>query len=215
MTAPALQGLRHLLSPDELGRCQRSPLIHEQNRFIAGRGALREILASYLEIAPAAVQFAYGHAGKPYLINGTRDIRFNISHSADLALIAVSLKHEIGIDLEFMAEMPEMADIAARFFSESAKAEFFCAEPDDRMNTFYKCWTEKEAISKCTGVGITEENPKPSDGITLMPLSPASGYAASLAVLGNGLNVQTWRWNRSLISVDTEQIAAAATGVFL
>lgn len=210
-----MDGLRNILSTDELIRSERSPLVHEQNRFVAGRGSLRQILASYLDIHPAEVQFAYGHAGKPYLVNATRDLRFNVSHSGDLALIAVSLQSDIGVDVEFMCDIPEMTDIVSRFFPDSAKDAFFSATPAKRMSIFYKCWTEKEAVSKCTGVGITEEESQPHHGIALMPLAPARGYAASLAMIGYDLNVRTWHWNRTLAGAVTAHATAAATGVFL
>ncbi len=210
-----LDAMRNVLSTDELLRCERSPLISEQNRFIAGRGSLRHILADYLDTDPGAVQFAYGHAGKPFLTNASHDINFNISHSGDLALIAVSVGREIGVDVELMSELPEMTEIAHRFFADRARAEFLSTPPVDRVQVFYKCWTEKESISKCTGQGITEEYPLPVDDITITRLSPALGYAASLAVSGSPLNVRTWRWSHSALSVDSELPCSAATGVFL
>ncbi|MGZ4964752.1 MAG: 4'-phosphopantetheinyl transferase family protein [Limisphaerales bacterium] len=210
-----LDAMRNVLSTDELLRCEHSPLVSEQNRFIAGRGSLRHILAEYLDTDPCAVQFAYGHAGKPFLTDAPHDIKFNISHSGDLALIAVSAGREIGVDVELMSELPEMTEIADRFFSDEARAEFLSAPAGDRVEVFYKCWTEKESISKCTGQGITEEYPVPADDITLTRLSPAHGYAASLAVGGPPLNVRTWRWSHKALSVDSELPCSAVTGVFL
>jgi 4'-phosphopantetheinyl transferase len=211
----ALEAMRDVLSTDELARCERSPLVHEQNRFIAGRGSLRHILASYLDTAAEAIEFAYGRAGKPYLPRASRDVRFNISHSGDLALIAVSLGCDIGVDVELINEMPEMGEIAVRFFSDRSRTEFLCAPADDRLEVFYKCWTEKEAISKCTGQGIVEEKPLPADNISVIPLTPAAGYAASLAMNGPIRNVRTWRWVHTPQSVETEQPFSPATGVFL
>ncbi|MDB6056409.1 MAG: 4-phosphopantetheinyl transferase [Verrucomicrobiales bacterium] len=212
--AETLDAMRNVLSADELSRCERSPLVHEQNRFIAGRGSLRHILASYVDTAPAAVQFGYGHAGKPYLLHPAHDLRFNISHSSDLALIAVSVQSDIGVDVELMNEMPEMSEIAVRFFSDAARKQFLSAPAEDRLETFYKCWTEKESISKCTGQGIVEEHPVAADDIAVIPLTPAVGYAASLAIKGPVRNVRTWRWSPAL-SVDAELPCAAATGGFL
>lgn len=210
-----LEAMRNVLSTDELSRCERSPLVHEQNRFIAGRGSLRHILASYLNTAPGAVQFGYGHAGKPYLLHPAHDLRFNISHSGDLALIAVSLHCDIGVDVELMNELPEMTEIAVRFFSDAAKKQFLSSSAENRLETFYKSWTEKESVSKCTGQGIVEEHPVPADDISVMQLTPAVGYAASLAVRGPVQNVHTWRWSHTVSCVEAELADAAATGSFL
>jgi len=212
---PILQELRGALSNDELLRCQRSPLLQEQNRFIAGRGSLRHILALYLDTEPQVIQFGYGHAGKPFLTNPSHDIRFNISHSGDLALIAVTLGREIGVDVELMSVMPEMTEIANRFFSDQAKTEFLATPTGERVEVFYKCWTEKESISKCTGDGITEEKPLPADDITVFPLSPATGYAASLAIRGPASELHTWHWPHQLPPVDSEHPYPVAAGAFL
>jgi 4'-phosphopantetheinyl transferase len=215
LNEPTLQELRSVLSSDELLRSQRSPLVQEQNRFIAGRGSLRHILAWYLDTDPQVIQFGYGHAGKPFLPNPSCDIRFNISHSGDLALIAITLGREIGIDVEFMSEMPEMTEIASRFFSDQAKTEFLTAATGERVEVFYKCWTEKESISKCTGEGITEEKPLPANDITVFPLLPATGYAASLAIRGPATNVRTWHWSHQFQPVDSEHPYPVAAGAFL
>lgn len=210
-----LARFRAVLSHDEIARSECSPLLDVRNRFIVGRGLLRQVLAAYVQIEPSAIQFAYGHAGKPHLVDNAHDIQFNISHSGDLAVIAISRTHEIGVDIERICDMPEMPEIVSRFFSDDAKAEFQSAPIEDRVSVFFKCWTEREAISKCTGDGIAEDKPVPTKGITVIPLSPAIGYVGSLAVRGPSLKVQTWHWEHSRLSVDTERFTAAASGVFL
>jgi 4'-phosphopantetheinyl transferase len=210
-----LAQMRDILSTDELARCERSPLPAERNRFVAGRGLLRHILAPYLRINPADIQFAYGFAGKPYLADDSADIEFNISHSGDLALIAVAEEHEVGVDVERICEIQEIEEIAMRFFSEPAKAQFQAAAAEDRLQVFYRCWTEKEALSKCTGQGIAEEEPILAENICVIPLHPAFGYTAALATSGPSLKLHTWRWQQASASVATEHNLAAATGVFL
>jgi 4'-phosphopantetheinyl transferase len=210
-----LERMRAVLSRDEILRSERSPLVQEQNRFAMGRGFLRHALAPYLEIPANEIQFTYGHAGKPYLVNNPRDIHFNISHSGDIALVAVTAEREIGVDVERICPMPEMDDIVARFFSDDAKLEFQSAPMAERVQVFFKCWTEREAICKCTGDGIADEKPPAVQGIGVVPLFPAAGYVASLAVNGTAVKVRTWRWPQSTKAAITDQLPAVATGVFL
>jgi 4'-phosphopantetheinyl transferase len=208
--------MREVLSPNELERCERSPLFEERNRFVAGRGLLRHLLAPYLHREPAEIQFAYGYAGKPYFPDDSTDVEFNISHSGDFALVAVTTGREVGVDVERICDMPEMDEMVRRFFSDSARAEYQqSATPADRLQVFFKCWTEKEAISKCTGQGIADEQPLFVENISVIPLVPAIGYAGALAISGPALKLRTWRWQHSCRSVDTEPAFAAATGVFL
>jgi 4'-phosphopantetheinyl transferase len=210
-----LDRMRDVLSSDELQRSKRSPLIKERNRFTVGRGLLRHIVATYLEIKPREIQFKYGHAGKPYLVDNRRNIHFNISHSGDIALIAVARSREIGVDVEKICDMPEMDEIVSRFFSDEAKGDFQSAPISDRTRVFFKCWTDREAISKCTGDGIAEEKPLSTQGISVVPLFPALGYVGALAINGSSIKSRTSRWPQSGNAVDTEPATAAPTGVFL
>lgn len=189
-----LEQLRAVLSQDEILRSERSPLIEERNRFTVGRGVLRHVLAPYVNADPQQIRFTYGHAGKPYLIDNPFSIHFNMSHSADLALVAVTRGREIGVDIEKVCDMPEMEDIVLRFFSDDAKTEFQSAPIAERVQVFYRCWTEREAISKCTGDGIAEDKPMPIAGISVIPLFPAMGYAGSLAISGAALKLRTWQF---------------------
>jgi 4'-phosphopantetheinyl transferase len=206
--------MREVLSPDELLRCERSPLLQERNRFIAGRGLLRHVLAPYVHLDPAEIQLAYGYAGKPYLADDSLDIEFNISHSGDLALIAITAGREVGVDVERICDMPEMDEIVARFFTDRAKAEYQAAALVDRLQVFFRCWTEKEAVSKCTGQGIADEQPLPVDNISIIPLAPAMGYAGALAISGPSLKLRTWMWQQPCERVATPHQPVVA-GVFL
>jgi 4'-phosphopantetheinyl transferase len=210
-----LEQMRAVLSRDELLRSERSPLIAERNRFAAGRGLLRQVLSQYIATDPADIQFAYGQAGKPYLIENPHDIRFNISHSGDVALIALAQGREVGVDIETICDMSEMEDIAARFFSDDARTEYASAECSNRRQVFFKCWTEKEAVSKCTGQGIADEQPLIVDDITIIPLAPALGYAASLAISGPALKLRTWRWPQPTATMESHREVTTLTGAFL
>ena len=95
--------LRLLLTPEETARADRFHFEHHRRRFTVGRGALRELLAAYLDGAPDDLHFVYGEKGKPFLDGPAAagdDLRFNLSNSHELALVAVGVGHELGVDLE-------------------------------------------------------------------------------------------------------------------
>lgn len=144
-----------LLSADERARAERFHFGRDRERFIACRSALRVILAGYLAVPPEAVVFCYGPQGKPFLAES--QLKFNVSHSADEALIAIALGREVGVDIEQIDRALSVEHLAAAFLTDSERA-FFNSQPDcDRRRAFIRCWTRKEAWSKAVGTGIAED----------------------------------------------------------
>jgi 4'-phosphopantetheinyl transferase len=141
------------LSPDEQTRAARLPAAHARRRFVAARGALRTILGRYAGLAPAELRFCYGLRGKPALDLAT-PLRFNLSHSSELALLAVAHGREIGVDVEAIRADRELERIADRFFSAAEVAALRAAPPEERADAFYRCWTRKEAYIKAVGDGL-------------------------------------------------------------
>ena len=74
------------LDPGEGQRADRFRFQRHRDRFVAGRGQMREVLAGYLGVEPQAVVFEYGPAGKPR-VAGEGALRFNLSHSEDEAVL--------------------------------------------------------------------------------------------------------------------------------
>jgi len=145
--------LRGVLSADETARADRFVHAPKRQQFTIARGALREILSAYLGCAPARVVFEYSEHGKPSLA-GAGPLRFNLSHSRDLALCAVTRDHELGIDTEYIR--PDRSDdsIARRFFAPGEVAELLGLDAAMRAEAFYHCWTSKEAYVKALGSGL-------------------------------------------------------------
>lgn len=152
LEAPAA-GAPETLSPDELERAARFHFEIHRQRFIAARGALRLILGACLDTDPAALVFRYTVTGKPFLAG--RTIRFNVSHSAGHALIAVAHGREVGIDLEETQPKDDLLALAERFFASSEHAAVAAALPEDRPSVFYRIWTRKEAYMKARGDGLS------------------------------------------------------------
>ncbi len=106
----------NLLSGDERDRSGRFVKDIDRRRYIAGRRGLRRVLASYLDMNPGDLSFRYNEWGKPALaVDGLKDLHFNLSHSADTALLAVCAQTEIGVDIEEIRPLEE--DVAGHFFS--------------------------------------------------------------------------------------------------
>ena len=165
--------LRSLLSDTELRRADRFAFDRDRNRFIVARARLREMLATRLSVRPETVELTYGVHGKPALARrfADSDLRFNVSHSDDVAVYAFSLGREIGIDIEVVRPIPDADDIAARFFSRRENEAYFALDPSDKPLGFFYCWTRKEAFIKAIGDGLYY--PLDSFDVSLAPGEPA------------------------------------------
>ncbi|HEV2437632.1 MAG TPA: 4'-phosphopantetheinyl transferase [Verrucomicrobiae bacterium] len=115
-----------ILSADERARAARYIFERDRNRFLAGRGLLREMLGRLLRVEPDRLVFAYGDHGKPRLASPVagRLLYFNLAHSDALAAVIVSAQHEVGIDVERLRPIREAEAIAARFFSARENEEW-------------------------------------------------------------------------------------------
>jgi 4'-phosphopantetheinyl transferase len=144
---------RGLLTGEELDRAAKFRNPGDAEGFILGRGLLRRILAECLNTKPSALRFNRNAQGKPFLENG--ELEFNVSHSRDRQLIAVTAGRAVGIDIEFRRSGLNMNSIAKRWFA-PAEQEFFktLGTPADG---FFEIWAKKEAYVKALGVGIYKD----------------------------------------------------------
>ena len=165
-----LERVSQILSTDERARAARLRYERGSERFIAGRGALRIVLGNALGIAPEGVRLRTRPNGKPELNEQDSNIRFNLSHSADLALIAVADGREVGIDVERLRPI-DIDGLAERFFAARECAEIKGLPLDLRMLGFFQCWTRKEAYLKATGEGLSF--PLDRFIVSLIPGDPA------------------------------------------
>ena len=153
---PELPRLRQLLSQSET---DRSTLLKDdlaQKRSIAGRGVVREILGGYLGVAPGKVHIVTGEHGKPYLAECTESIRFNLSHSEDMLILAVSACRNVGVDIEAIKTDTPLNNMARLAFSPREQEELFTL-PNSHLHStaFYRCWVRKEACLKACGRGFS------------------------------------------------------------
>jgi 4'-phosphopantetheinyl transferase len=165
--------LWQLLSHDERERAEKFRYAQHQRHYVVARASLRRLLAERLRVAPQAVEFVETKHGKPRLapVHGAADVEFNLSHSGVLALYAFTRSRAVGVDVELIREVPDVADLAERFFSVT-EAEVLRAVPVDRRSlAFLACWTRKEAFIKALGLGLS--CPLDAFDVTIDPDTPA------------------------------------------
>src|SRR5260370_32955202 len=145
------------LSPDESARAHRFPFEKDRIPFTRCRSALRDLLAGYLAIPAADIRFEYLTSGKPQLAaeQNPSALQFNVSHSANMALIAVGSEHRLGVDIEKIRGDVDTSALAERFFSLRERAGLQALPEHLRVPGFFACWTRKEAFLKATGEGLS------------------------------------------------------------
>ena len=194
-----LRLLYRLLSVDERHRVGRFRFDLDRNRFVARRGLLRVILGRYLDLKPASIRFGYGPNGKPFLEDACNrdELTFNLSHSKELAIYAITRKRRIGVDVERLRPITESDRIVADLYAFTAR------RPDQPAEPFLNWWTRYEAYLKASGSGLSRRIDSTEDSMlegrvsrssvtksaseetvewSLQTLMPAPGYAAALVV---------------------------------
>lgn len=157
--APDVDLARRTLSPDEVERAGRFHFERDARRYVAAHAGLRSILARYTGLRPQDLSFQASQYGKPFLAPGIpythAALNFNLSHSGELGLVAVTLERRVGVDIEQVR--PEFADgsIAQRFFSPGEVRALRALPPGEQTAAFFRCWTRKEAFVKARGEGLS------------------------------------------------------------
>ena len=168
-----------ILSEDEHIRWKRFYFERHQRRFSVARVRLRQILAKYLEEDPAKLNFHYESHGKPYL---SSSLQFNLSHSEDVALLAICLKYPVGIDIEFYSARPFLG-IGRHLFSEEENQALSYLPNALKPLCFFHLWAQKEAVIKAVGTGLSY----PTPSITVPTLPPTSQHTLET------LDGQSWK----------------------
>jgi 4'-phosphopantetheinyl transferase len=150
--------LAALLSADEGARRARFLVPSERQRYALSRGVLRKLMAAYTGLPPEQLAFAYGPQGKPLPAGRLADagLEFNLAHSGELAVYAVTRGRRVGVDVERARDVPEAGQIAARHFAAEEQAAWERLAPEKRLAAFFRIWTRREAFAKATGKGLGE-----------------------------------------------------------
>lgn len=140
------------LSTDERRRASRFAYKRDGQRYLNAHALLRDLLAQRSGVAPANLCMMAGPHGKPR-VPGI-EWQFNLSHSGDEALIALSPSREVGVDIEVVDEIEEIEDLAQQYFTPHELDCWTEMEAEKRLGAFYEIWTRKEACVKATGWGL-------------------------------------------------------------
>lgn len=217
VTIEKLSSYKQALSLDERRRAARFQFDHQRKRFIAGRGILREILSSYLDVKPIELKLDYSPLGKPSIAGFSEKLQFNLTYSNNLILIAITRVCAIGIDVEYIKLITDIENVARNFFSTEEAERLMALAEDDRVSAFYKIFVRKEAYLKAMGVGLSDtirqievsflrNEPARIRSIhgdkragvcwTLMELTPAFGFTGAVAAAEKNLRFLLWQWPR-------------------
>ena len=218
LPASLVGNLERLLSHDEVARAERFKLVRDRRRYIVGRARMRTILGRYLNREATHLQFCYGSHGKPALSGGSGGdrLRFNMSRSHGLGIMAIQLDSDLGIDLEHIRPFPDALPIAERLFAPE-EYQALRSLPGAQLDAaFFSYWTRKEAIVKSIGLGLSHpmdafalaRHPGASEervvitgahgaatrwSLTVPP--PSEGYVAALATAGALRPLRCWFWS--------------------
>ncbi len=194
------------LSEAEKERARRFHIKGLRERFSIAHGILRNVLSVYLDLPAAAIQFNTLSSGKPVLAGESRarnpGLKFNLSHSEDLLILAVSQEPEVGVDVEWIETGHDHSAISRHFFAAEELHWLQSMAPELQGNVFYKLWTCKEAVLKASGSGLRQNldsvkiEPGPGEKLDrsqllagkigretweIFTFEPEAGYIAALA----------------------------------
>jgi 4'-phosphopantetheinyl transferase len=148
----AMERWRTVLSASEWERAMRFRMPADQARFAVTRGVLRTLLGRYLQLPGTAIAFTANEYGKP---GADGEIKFNVAHSGDYALLAFARDIEVGVDVERMSGDRVVGDLARRVLSPNEYERFAVLADGEREMTFFQIWTLKEAVLKALGSGLS------------------------------------------------------------
>jgi 4'-phosphopantetheinyl transferase len=196
-----------LLDAKEQERANRYRFPDDRRRFVCAHVFLRQVLGHHLGWKPEEIVFHNNQWGKPALESPSgQELHFNLSHSEEIVLVAVSATGEVGVDVELVRDVQEDDAIVRRQFS--APEQDHVLQATDRMAAFFEIWTAKEAYIKGIGRGLFHplkefnaaprhgpggellsvedwSEAKPAEDWTVQNLAlPEPTYAASLATIG-------------------------------
>jgi 4'-phosphopantetheinyl transferase len=152
-----LSPLRALLDEEERARADRFHFERHRRQFVLSHALVRRALSEYAPVIPEAWRFHKNAHGRPEVGNAAgKGLCFNLSHTDGLALCAVALSAEVGVDVEF--ERPFADDrlsLARARFHPREVAALETTAPADLCTRFLEIWTLKEAYVKARGLGLS------------------------------------------------------------
>jgi 4'-phosphopantetheinyl transferase len=198
-----------VLSRAERARADAFTFPDLRRRYIAAHTALRYILGPYVGLPANRLVFSTTEFGKPGIVAAT-DVRFNLSHSEQHAVIAVA-GVDVGVDIERVRPLADMQGLFEASFAPGEISALHAIPSADRPLAFFRCWVRKEAYIKARGLGLrlalntfevsVEHSPKTIllrgdvEGWSVHDLqTDAATYPAALSIQGERLAIRYCDW---------------------
>jgi 4'-phosphopantetheinyl transferase len=182
-----LNQIKTSLSKDEHIIANKFHFKHDRHRYMLSHGILREILSQYLFITPESICFSRDETGKPVLEPNPGQIQFNMSHSGEMALFAFTQRHTVGVDIEHVHPIKDLEATAKLFLSSTEMNPFLNLPQKMRLESFFRAWTRKEALTKAMGRGLA----MPLDQLEV-GVNPMQRSMFKLSEL-DGISQETWQ----------------------
>jgi len=212
-----LEQLNQLLSESETTRATSFRSAEDRGRWIVAHGVLRILLSRYLCLNPRLLHFDFTTYGKPFLAFPALNtpLEFNLAHSRDLALYALTYSRQVGIDVEYKRADIDYEALAQIAFSPNEQATLRSLPNALKQEFFYSCWTLKESYIKAKGKGMSipldqfdvscqsgepaallqsREDPHEIRRWALRELAPGHEYEGAITVEGSGWSLSCWQW---------------------
>ncbi len=217
--------LQSILSEEEVKRAGKFHFETDRLHWVVARGILRVLLGYYLEVDPCAISFVTNDYGKLFIAHPSDRtcLRFNLTHSGDIALFAFTYDRHVGVDVEYMRADIDYEELAQNYFSPYECAVLRTLPPVLREEAFFLCWTRKEAYIKARGRGLSipldqfdvsltpgepamlldsREDPQATANWSLHALMPGERYTGALVVEGTDWHLSCWQWSGWYIPFD-------------
>ena len=211
-----LPPMRLWLSSEECLRAGRFCHDVDRRRYLAHKGALRQILGAYLGLQPGEIRFGQDRRGKPHLAGPFRDgLHFGVSHSGSMGLVGIRRGGHVGVDVERVVPGFDWREVANTALSEREVRALGALPADQQWNAFFAIWTRKEALAKAVGLGLrarlafleaptdpgcvgwsrrSVETPGGQVHCSLVDLSLGFGFRGALALVGSSSDVRRFEW---------------------
>jgi 4'-phosphopantetheinyl transferase len=176
-----------MLSAEERRRAAGFRFERDRARWVSARRHLRSVLAGYLSVEPDALRFDESPRRRPTLRWPSRCdwLHFSLTHSGELALVAVARDRDVGVDVEVVRPDRDLGAIARRAFGDGPADALDAESPGERVRSFYRAWVRHEAHGKCLGTGVVEpDRPQAGPLLDTRDLDLEAPYVGAVAVCG-------------------------------
>lgn len=180
-SSPVQESELDILSFSEIKRLAEFKNINSKRVFFSSRIAMRKLFSSYLDLTTSEIVIEKHPQGKPYIKQEKKVFEFNLTHSDNQILLAVSNNREVGIDIEASRQIANWHDIAKKIFDQ--KTFLSLTQVENPELKFIDYWTAFESRQKLLGLGVFGRSPLKLNLINTISFSPARGFTAALTFL--------------------------------